>query len=174
MTRLPNITICGVNELNDLDLSRFTHVISIWDPLASGQSKHERQFRSRLKKSVQVHFAYFDDIVSPLPNRQVPSLEQVRKILSFGAALPRQASLLIHCHAGISRSTAVAYSILCQSAGPGTEKQCIHRLQKIRPKALPNLQVITLAELVLGRNGTMFAACEDLIMRQFSFLDDER
>jgi len=174
MTRFPKITISSVQELDGLDLKRFTHVISIWDPLTSGQSNHERRFRSKLAKSAQVHFAYFDDIVSPLPNRQPPSLEQIRTILAFSAALPKRASVLVHCWAGISRSTAVGYAILCQSAGPGTEKDCILRLQKIRHKALPNLRIITLAELVLGRNGTMFAACEDLSMRQFSVPDNER
>lgn len=173
MTRFPRITICSVQELDGLDLTRFTHVISIWDPLAAGQSTHERRFLSKLSKSVQVHFAYFDDIVSQVPNRQPASLEQIREILAFSAKFPKRASVLVHCWAGISRSTAVGYAILCQLAGPGAEEECMAHLQKIRPRALPNSLIITLAELALGRNGTMFAACEDLSMRQFSALDDE-
>jgi predicted protein tyrosine phosphatase len=108
-----------------------------------------------------------------LPNRQPPSLEQIREILAFSAAFPKRASVLVHCWAGISRSTAVGYAISCHSAGPGTEKDCIVHLQKGRPKALPNLRIITLAEIALGRNGTMFAACEDMASRQFSQFDDE-
>lgn len=174
MTRFPKLTICSVAELSRLDLARFTHVISIWDPLATGQSTHERRIRRRFTNSTRIHFAYFDDVVASLPNRQAASLEQIREILAFSAAFPPRASVLIHCWAGISRSTAVGYAILCQAAGPGMEKDCAVRLQQIRPRALPNLHIITLAELVLGRNGTMFAACEDLSMRQFSMPDDER
>lgn len=173
MTRFPKITICGVDELDDLDLKSFTHVISIWDPIDAGQPAHERRFRSKLPKSACVHFAYFDDVVSSESNRQPPTLEQIRGILAFTVELPKHANVLIHCWAGISRSTAIGYAILCQSAGPGTEQDCIVHLQKIRPKALPNSRIITLAELALGRNGTMFSACEDLSMRQFSTLDDE-
>ncbi len=47
------------------------------------------------------------------------------------------------------------------------------QLQKVRPEALPNSRVITLAELVLGRNGTMYAACEDLGSRQFLRFEDD-
>jgi predicted protein tyrosine phosphatase len=139
----------------------------------TGQPAHERRFRAKLTKSACVHFAYFDDAVSSESNRQPPSLEQVREILAFAVKLPKHANILIHCWAGISRSTAIGYAILCQAAGPGTEQACVVHLRKIRPKALPNSLIITLAELVLGRNGTLFAACEDLSMRQFSPRDDE-
>ncbi len=118
VNRFPKITICGVEELDDLDLPRFSHVISIWDPLTEGQGTHEDVFRRRFAKSARVQFAYFDDVPSDLSGRKAASLEQIRDILTFSASIPRQVSVLIHCWAGISRSTAVGYAILCQSAGP--------------------------------------------------------
>jgi len=172
MIRYPKITICGVHELEQLDLKKFSHVISIWDPEAECINEHENQFRRKLAKSAQVHFAYFDDISSPVPGRKAATLEQIREILTFSATITQRATILIHCWAGISRSAAVAYAVICQSAKSGTEQKCLDYLQKIRPKALPNSRIVTLAELALGRNGTMCAACEDLASRQFSQIDD--
>lgn len=165
MKPLPAITVSSVRELEGRDLTGFTHVLSIWDPMGSGRSAHERRFRSRLAKSAKVHFAYFEDIDCPSPDRRPPTLEHVSDILAFSAGIPLEATVLIHCWAGVSRSTAVAYAILCQHAGPGSEKACVRHLRKIRPRSMPNLRIVTLAEVALGRDGTMFAAWEKLSMQ---------
>lgn len=63
--------------------------------------------------------------------------------------------LLIHCRAGISRSAAMAYAILCDRFGPGREKEAMDAVFRIRPPACPNLLVSQIADNLLGRNGAM-------------------
>ena len=173
MTRFPKITICGVEELSDLDLTRFTHVISIWDPVWQGRDNHELQIRRKLSDSTQVHFAYFDDIPVPMDDRVAATLDQIREILAFGAAANERSSILIHCWAGVSRSSGVAYAVLCQAAGLGNEKECLAHLRKVRPQAVPNSLIVTLAEVVLNRDGAMFSAYDKMISSLLIRCDDD-
>ena len=173
MTRFPKIKICGVDELGDLDLTQFTHVISIWDPVWQGRDNHESQIRRKLGDATRVHFAYFDDIPVPMDDRVAATPEQIQEILAFGATANDRSSILIHCWAGVSRSTAVAYAVLCQAAGPGNEKECLSHLRKIRPQAVPNSLIVTLAEVVLNRKGAMFSAYDEMISRLLIRCDDD-
>jgi len=108
-----------------------------------------------------------------MDNRSAPTYEQIAEILTFAQSIDRSSSVLIHCWAGISRSTAVAYAVLCQIAGPGTEKECLTHVRRIRPQAIPNSLIVTLAEVALERNGTMFVAYDALISRRFIPCDDD-
>lgn len=100
-----------------------------------------------------------------MDSRSAPTYEQIAEILTFAQSIDRSSSVLVHCWAGISRSTAVAYAVLCQIADPGTEKECLSLVQRIRPQAVPNSLIVTLAEAVLERNGTMFAAHGEMLSR---------
>jgi predicted protein tyrosine phosphatase len=173
MTRFPKITICGVDELDGHDLGQFTHVISIWDPVWETRNGHQAQFRRRFSPASRVHFSYFDDIPAPMDARFAPSFEQIRKVLEFARTIEASSTVLIHCWAGISRSTAVAYAVLCQFAGPGQEAFCLGCIREIRPRAVPNSLIVTLAEIALGRDGSMFAAYENMISRMLISCDDE-
>jgi predicted protein tyrosine phosphatase len=161
----PCLTICGVSELDDIDLSSFTHVISIWDPVWETRAGHQDQFIRRLATTARVHFAYFDDIPAPMDQRFAASLDQVQHMLDFARTIESPSRVLIHCWAGISRSTAVAYAVLCQHTGPGHETACLDHIRKIRPQAIPNSLIITLAEASLGRSTAMFDAYEKMLSR---------
>jgi predicted protein tyrosine phosphatase len=65
---------------------------------------------------------------------------------------------LIHCHAGVSRSTAAAALILAQ-AGPDRPARAVFDLvSSIRPRAWPNLRILELGDALLGRDGEIVAA----------------
>jgi predicted protein tyrosine phosphatase len=72
------------------------------------------------------------------------------------AEAPR--TILIHCHAGISRSTAAAYALACQQAGPGHEADLAMTLRALSAAATPNPRMIALADDLLGREGKMISA----------------
>lgn len=68
--------------------------------------------------------------------------------------------LLIHCAAGISRSTAAAFAILCKAMGPGREREALLEIRRIRNIAYPNRLMVAYADILLERDGAMLAAVE--------------
>jgi predicted protein tyrosine phosphatase len=81
-----------------------------------------------------------------------PVLETVAEHLESGE--PR---LLIHCHAGVSRSTALAYGAISMLLGPGLEKMAFEGLLQITRKPWPNRRVVECLDNMLGRNGALLA-----------------
>ncbi len=69
--------------------------------------------------------------------------------------------LLVHCHAGISRSTAIALAILADRLGQGNEIEALNALMAIAPEASPNLCMLRMADTLLGRNGALVDAWMD-------------
>jgi predicted protein tyrosine phosphatase len=171
----PKIYVCGVPELEAAFSNAFTHVISIWDPEWVDRGGVEHQLKKRLAGETRLHIAYFHDCSVEEPGRRLPVEDDLRQILAFAADLKPEAHVLIHCWAGISRSTAVAYAILCQFTGPGRESDCIEAILAARPQAFPNSLIVDLADRILERRGAMRQACDKLISRVYlrSAVDDE-
>jgi predicted protein tyrosine phosphatase len=167
MMCIPKIHVCGVPELKAALRRPFTHVISIWDPEWIERGGVEDQMRKRLPYHTRLHVAYFHDTSSEEPGRRAPVEDDLRQILGFAANLKPEASVLIHCWAGISRSTAVAFAILCQSTGPGHETDCLESVLAVRPQAFPNALIVALADRILERQGAMQRACDELIERLY-------
>jgi predicted protein tyrosine phosphatase len=101
----------------------------------------------------------FNDIDAPRAGLAAPDMAAVATGLAFGAAA---STLVIHCHAGVSRSTAVAYALACQAMGPGEEVALAHRLRTLSPAATPNRLVVALADQILGRGGRMRTAIQSI------------
>lgn len=152
---LPQITICAASQLPDLAPGNFTHVVSIWGTLtpASVATRMKGLFPNAL-----LHLAFFDDAIVESPDAVPPGEEQVRAILEFGRTLTPQHSLLVHCLAGIARSSASAYAIACQLAGPGQERAVLEHLVQHHPSIRPNVRITGMADTLLGRNGAMLDA----------------
>ena len=66
--------------------------------------------------------------------------------------------ILIHCEAGISRSTATALIMYACWLGPGREREAMERVRKQRPTAVPNRRMVRLADALLGREGRLIDA----------------
>jgi predicted protein tyrosine phosphatase len=148
-----NLTICGVHELPDQKSKRWTHVVSIWDK----ESFYDPKCRDLIKSvapRAEVLFSYFAD--TSVPNHpEAPQLQDVKRILDFTKELPHEAKVLVHCRAGVSRSTATAYAILCQHSPPGQEMENLLHVQSLRDLVFPNRLIIELADKVLKRKGAM-------------------
>lgn len=104
----------------------------------------------------------FNDIVEPAEGLILPSAEHVDDLLAFGRAWDRSAPMLVHCWAGISRSTAAAYILACDREARGAEHTMARRLRAASPTATPNRRMIALADQALGRDGAMIRAIDDL------------
>lgn len=99
-----------------------------------------------------------DDICDPLDGYILPAEQHVADLLAFARNWDRAAPLVVHCYAGISRSTAGAFTIAC-ALNPDREEASIARaIREASPTASPNMRIVTLADAALGRNGRMIAA----------------
>ena len=100
----------------------------------------------------------FNDIVSPREGLVTPDATHVDALLAFLRSWDRRSTLLIHCWAGVSRSTAAAYVAACVRDGAGAEQELAGRLREAAPFATPNALIIALADAALGRKGEMARA----------------
>lgn len=99
------------------------------------------------------------DIADP-QGEQAPAAEHVERLIAFGRGWDARAPMLVHCWAGVSRSTAAAYALLCDRAGPGTERDIALVLRARAPHAHPNRLIVRLADEALGRGGAMVRAID--------------
>lgn len=97
----------------------------------------------------------FHDIVAAREGLIAPDADTITALLDFGRA--RAAPLLVHCWAGISRSSAAAYILACERH-PGREHELARALRARAPFATPNRLMVALADDLLGRKGTMVDA----------------
>ena len=103
-------------------------------------------------------FVGFNDIVAPQDGLVHPAAEHVDAILGFARRWPREAPLVVHCYAGISRSTASAYISACALAPEKDEAELAQALRASSAIATPNALLVALADEALGRQGRMIAA----------------
>lgn len=98
------------------------------------------------------------DIAAPMDGHVLPAEEHVAAILAFVHGWPREKPLVIHCYAGISRSTAAAYIAACALAPERDEGAVADALRAASPSATPNRLFVEIADRMLGREGRMVAA----------------
>lgn len=98
------------------------------------------------------------DIVEELPDMVAPTREHVENLLAFAENWDRSRPMVVHCFAGISRSTAAAYIITAALAPKRDEVELAQALRKASPSATPNARLIALADDFLGRRGRMTKA----------------
>lgn len=98
------------------------------------------------------------DIAEARDGFTLPETAHVGRMLAFFHAWDRGAPLLIHCYAGVSRSTAAAFIGLCALAPERTEQEIATALRRASPTATPNARLVSLADAALGRSGRMIAA----------------
>ncbi len=99
-----------------------------------------------------------NDVAEAWAAEAPPSPHHIMQLLEFGRAWAAEAPILLHCWAGISRSTAAAYILLCDRLGPGSEHEIARALRARAPHAFPNPLLVSLADRALAREGRMVEA----------------
>ena len=164
---LSTLTICGLDELDDHSARGVTHVLSILDPgwpEPAAFLAFDPHFRATF---------HFHDAIEPGPGILLPEKADVAAILAFGREVGDDVRhLLIHCHAGISRSTAAMLMILAQALPHEGEDAVVGRLLHIRPQAWPNSRMIGFADELLGRDGRLSAAVGRIYARHLKTRPD--
>jgi predicted protein tyrosine phosphatase len=88
----------------------------------------------------------------------LPSDVHVTALLEFVKRWDRKAPMLIHCYAGVSRSTAAAFIAACALSPDRDEHEIAAAIRRNSPTATPNSRLVALADAMLQRNGRMKAA----------------
>jgi predicted protein tyrosine phosphatase len=102
------------------------------------------------------------DIIDAAPGQVPPDAEHVERLISFVRRWDRAGPLVIHCYAGISRSTAAAFTTVC-ALNPNREEIAVAAaLRRASPTALPNARIVRLADQILGREGRMVEAISSI------------
>jgi predicted protein tyrosine phosphatase len=106
---------------------------------------------------------HIDDIAQPMDGMVAPDASHVAQLLEFTTTTwDRQGHIVIHCWAGISRSTAAAYITLC-ALNPDADEALVARLlREASPTAYPNRLMVRLGDAALGRRGRMLEAVESI------------
>ena len=146
------IHVCSLARLPDtVATTGARHVVSLLakdDPLARPAT-----IAPENHLWLQVH-----DIIEPMAGHVMPQHQHVRELIGFVERWPRRTPLVIHCYAGVSRSTAAAYVAVCVLNPGGDEHRIARVLRDASPTAMPNIRIVTVADELLGRRGRMISA----------------
>jgi predicted protein tyrosine phosphatase len=151
MTR---IVVCPLNAVAETArLHQPSHVVTLLGPTAPpvavegiGPDKHLR--------------LCFNDISVAIDGLIMPGMDHAEGLLGFMGTWERERPILIHCWAGISRSTAAAYVALCMNLPDVDERTLALRLRRASPTATPNKLIVAMADDILGRGGRMVDAVD--------------
>ncbi len=100
------------------------------------------------------------DVSAEMEGQVLASEAHVAALLDFVRSWDREAPLLIHCYASVSRSTAAAYVCACALSPQLCEDELAQRLRRASPTATPNARLVALGDKMLGRAGRTIAAIE--------------
>ncbi|HEX3709390.1 MAG TPA: protein tyrosine phosphatase, partial [Pseudolabrys sp.] len=84
------------------------------------------------------------------------------RLIDFVGGWDRAAPMVVHCFAGISRSTAGAYVAACALNPRRNERDIAWAIRRASPTAQPNARIVSIADMLLGRDGRMVEAIETL------------
>jgi predicted protein tyrosine phosphatase len=101
-----------------------------------------------------------DDITEAMDGFIAPCEEHIEKVLSFVRSWDRSAPMVVHCYAGISRSTASAFAAACALNPHRDETEIARKIRAASPIASPNRLIVSLADKALGREGRMLRALD--------------
>ena len=151
-----DIHVCSLNDVHDvIRLSRVRHLVTCLGD--EGLARTPGGILSGRHLRLVMH-----DIEAELAGYVAPSAAHVTDLLDFVQGWDRNAPMLIHCFAGISRSTAVAFVALC-ALNPKTPEGAIARyLRTASAAATPNRRIVALGDAALGRKGRMLDAAEQI------------
>ncbi len=105
-------------------------------------------------------------MVAEYPGFEACTPAHIEKVLAFGERIHARPDghVLVHCHAGVSRSTAAAAILMAQNA-PGYEEQAFLKLLELRKHGWPNTRMVEFADTLLKRDGAMLRGSSPTVRR---------
>ncbi|MEJ2625688.1 MAG: protein-tyrosine phosphatase family protein [Pseudolabrys sp.] len=112
-----------------------------------------------------------DDISTPMEGYSAPGEEHVARLIDFVGAWDRKTPktpMVVHCFAGISRSTAGAFVAACAINPERDEREIAQTIRNASRTAQPNARIVEIADRLLKRDGRMVRAVETLGPAEFA------
>lgn len=153
------LSVCGKHEVEQFAGAGLTHLLSLEDP---GTPKQTPEWL--VGEHLQLQFHDVDRAAEgPLLEAIAPGREHMTRILEFGArclelSRTRRVHLLVHCYAGISRSSAAALALSAQAMGVHCATEAMAFVRGIRPGCMPNRLLVRHADALLGHRGELLQA----------------
>lgn len=150
------IHVCSLAALSDtVKATGASHVLTVMANVAQVQRPESVLEANHLR--VQM-----DDITEHMDGFMAPSGQHIEQVLNFVRGWDRNAPLVIHCYAGISRSTASAFAAACMLNPHRDEISIARQIRTSSPIASPNRLIVSLADRALGRDGRMLRALDEM------------
>lgn len=148
------LIICSLDDLPTVIEDRQpSHLITLLDPASMIDTPMGFAPDRHLKIGV-------NDIAEPAEGLILPDETVVTRVLDFGATWDETQPMVVHCWAGISRSTASAFIIACERNPKAPELAIARAMRQAAPHASPNRRIVALADDLMGRRGRMVAAVD--------------
>ncbi len=150
------IHVCSLAALPEtVKVTRASHVLTVMANVEQVQRPASVLPANHLKISM-------DDITEHMDGFVAPSEDHVERVLAFVRSWDRAAPLVVHCYAGISRSTASAFAAACMLNPHKDEVAIARQIRAASPIAQPNRLIVGLADRMLGRDGRMLRALDEM------------
>jgi predicted protein tyrosine phosphatase len=148
------IIVCPLSHVETIcEARRPSHLLSLLDPghvipspAGLGTGAHLR---------IGVH-----DICDETEGLVRPDEATVQEVIAFGRGWTAEAPIVVHCWAGISRSSASAFTLACARNPHADERTIAEEIRRRSPYATPNRRIVALADDILGRGGRMVDAAD--------------
>lgn len=149
---MPRIHVCPLSRIRDVTQSTGARsMVTLINPDYPVERPPEIAADRHLRLSLA-------DIDVPVEDHVVPDARHVRELIGFARAWDRREPLLIHCYAGVSRSTAAAMIVTAALSPTRDEHDIARALREASPSATPNKLLIRHADALLSRGGRLVAA----------------
>ncbi|GAA3839064.1 protein-tyrosine phosphatase family protein [[Pseudomonas] carboxydohydrogena] len=150
------IHVCSLAELHPTVAAiGASHIITVMGKVEKAQTPASVLDANHLRVSM-------DDITEIANGFTAPAAAHIDTTLDFIRRWDRRAPLVVHCFAGISRSTATAFMAVCALNPDRDENDIASAMRAASPSASPNRLIVQLADRALGRDGRMIRAVEHM------------
>lgn len=159
-----NLIICGGKKAEELlNTEEVFDVISIaaWGTKPWGHKDHKPTNLGKANRFINFSFDDIRDdtkvsLEEPPTERDVKRAIAFARLIKFGTQFQKN-RLIVHCHAGMSRSTAIAFVICCWAMGPNNEMAALDKIFRsgVGQEMCPNELIVALGDKILKRNGAM-------------------
>jgi predicted protein tyrosine phosphatase len=160
---MPKIHVCSLSKIADVvEESGASHLVT----LINDSTPVQRPLSIPAERHL---FLAMNDITEAMDGMVLPSDKHVHDYLKFIEDWDRDRPMVVHCFAGISRSTAAAFIAGCALNPDADEQELAQQIRDASPTATPNARLVRVADDVMGRGGRMTRAVARIGRGNFAY-----